>query len=651
LGLVQHLPGFQPVPTKVKDYISFPKPNGYQSLHTALMLNGQSIEVQIRTSAMHQVAEYGMASHWAFYDEKKRAKRNDDPNSSSDDDSEQQQLQQHPVEDDYNTPWLSSIKEWQDEVLCSRDFVDCVRRELLGKRVFVFLRNGKILNLAKGATVIDAAFQIHTDVGLTMHGVEINGKPVPFSYELANGDVISVLTGKGGQPSTEWMRCATIRSTRSKLRSYFRDRQRKTHRDAGLVLFLGFCSEHARTIVRSSERKDAFQIPTCLEDVEGLFPGKSIVYDDVEDLLIDVGKRSMDSAVTSDDGDDVKEDDLDLLRKVVADVFLVPRSVLEEANGSRRVMDGSGNYLEMLDITGLRGRGGTIAVEEKKDMVAISSPASSSSPSVASSSRTDDFKTTDTSSSSSSKGSDYKRIEIADPEYICSTCLPVLGDEIIGTRLVLGDKTSNINNRRDFATTTVHRCGCSLLPHKSLLNTSQYHPRQPSLSPAIAGSQSGSSDSSSNSDNNITRDNYGSRARSRLKMRLANKNGGILQIPGRSRGRTGSRTGGTPNGSRGQHELVKVKWDDSYISSGEEISFLAEVSVIADDRKLLLADCSEIVSTMTKIIKTGSLSTEEHAILEFLVKVDSLDHLQKVMNSLMGIQAVMSVERKFGSSL
>jgi (p)ppGpp synthase/HD superfamily hydrolase len=139
LGLVQHLPGFQPVPTKVKDYISFPKVNGYQSLHTALMYKGQSVEVQIRTQYMHQVAEYGMASHWAYKDEKQRSKSMD-------------QL--------YNTPWLSSIKEWQQDTVNSRDFVDCVRRELLGKRVFVFLRNGKILNLARGATAVDAAFQV-----------------------------------------------------------------------------------------------------------------------------------------------------------------------------------------------------------------------------------------------------------------------------------------------------------------------------------------------------------------------------------------------------------------------------------------------------------------------------------------------------------
>lgn len=187
LGLVQHLPGFQVVPTRVKDYISFPKPNGYQSLHTALMFEGQMVEVQIRTSSMHQIAEYGMASHWAYTNDKK-IKHSGSTSTAY---------------EVYNTPWLSSIKEWQQDFVCARDFVECVRRELLGKRVFVFLRNGKILNLAKGATVIDAAFRIHTEVGLSMQSVEINGKPVPLCYELKNGDVVSIITGKNGRPATD----------------------------------------------------------------------------------------------------------------------------------------------------------------------------------------------------------------------------------------------------------------------------------------------------------------------------------------------------------------------------------------------------------------------------------------------------------------
>jgi (p)ppGpp synthase/HD superfamily hydrolase len=111
------------------------------------------------------VAEFGMAAHWAYKD---GSRRQLDQNNAS----------PEKMSEVYNTPWLSTIKEWQDEVVCSRDFVDCVRRELLGKRVFVFLRNGKILNISKGSTAIDAAFQIHSEVGLTMTGAEINGKPV-----------------------------------------------------------------------------------------------------------------------------------------------------------------------------------------------------------------------------------------------------------------------------------------------------------------------------------------------------------------------------------------------------------------------------------------------------------------------------------------
>jgi (p)ppGpp synthase/HD superfamily hydrolase len=167
---------------------------------------------------MHQVAEYGMASHWAYTDSKRRQDSN---------------------EELYNTPWLSSIKEWQNDMISSRDFVDSVRRELLGKRVFVFLRNGKILNLARGATAIDAAFQIHTEIGLNMHGVEINGKPVSFSYELQNGDVVSILTGEG-KPLTEWMRYAKSRSTRSKLRGYFRSKQNDSLKEAGKILVMNY---------------------------------------------------------------------------------------------------------------------------------------------------------------------------------------------------------------------------------------------------------------------------------------------------------------------------------------------------------------------------------------------------------------------------
>jgi len=644
LGLVQNLPGFQPVPTKVKDYISCPKPNGYQSLHTALMLNDQQIEVQIRTTAMHRVAEYGMAAHWAFYDEKKRRNRNSSPSSSSSTSTSSSSIiesrdseEERGMEDDhvlYNTPWLSSIKEWQDEGqddnFCSRDFVDCVRRELLGKRAFVFLRNGKILNLAKGATVIDAAFQIRTDVGLKMEGVEINGKPVPFSYELNNGDVISVLTGNG-RPHTEWMKYATIRSTRSKLRSYFRQQQQEKFLDAGRTSLLHYLYVHADLIRKYCPEID--EIPQNHSDIEPcllrLLPssssselsdnneeGQEDSIHDIKDLLAEIGKRSLDG-----------KDDQEFLRGKVANIFRVPREDLEKADlGGRNINNNrpydNNNNREVGHFAEQHQQGKQNVGANGEN---ISSSSSSSSP------------------PSSSEGKEKIRIEIADPEYICPHCLPILGDEIIGTRFAANNNVYDDDIQGDdFATTTVHRCGCPVVPpHRTRINTGK-------TTNNVNGFKSTSSRLNLRQYGGLSGVGFGSTGP------WKNNDGGGMKL-----GSTGDSSNSLPPGARmsvskattgstNTLESVHVRWDDSYISSP---LFLAEVSIIASDRKLLLADCSEIVSSMSEIVKTGSLSTEEHAILEFLVRVESLDHLQRVMDSLLGIPDVMSVERKFGSSL
>ena len=574
LGLVQHLPGFQPVPTKVKDYISFPKPNGYQSLHTSLMLNGQTIEVQIRTSAMHQIAENGMASHWAYTDGKKRA---DVGNKAAG--------------ELYNTPWLSSIKEWQDEALCSRDFVDCVRRELLGKRVFVFLRNGKILNLAKGATVIDAAFQIHTEVGLTMHGVEINGKPVPFAYELNNGDVVSVLTGKG-KPATDWMRFAKIRSTRSKLRSYFRRKQKESLRDAGAILLMDFLCMYKELIEESSYLEESFEVPTTPEEIANFLPGHS-QYNDVDDLLTDIGDSH----------------DRDFLRTAVAKIFLVPQKSLVNAENGRQ------DYLSNQMLTEVNKKRqnardvGTALDDDGDDFILddLSAKKDGSnllqSPPLIPPSRSSASSMGEQVFNGNSKPingdsiSSKNKVEIADPDHLCEECLPILGDEIIGTR--------PIGKANDFVT-IVHRCGCPIAQKAA-------HSKQSSL----------------------TDDGQKKSKLSRLKARLGKKVEKISES-------------GKSSQNNETLEVVQMKWDKSYYE-GEDILYLTELSVVAKDRKYLLADCGEVVSDMSEIVRTGSLSTKEHAIFEFMVKVESLDHLQKLMDTLTEINSVMSVERKFGS--
>jgi len=551
LGLVQNLPGFQPVPTRVKDYISFPKPNGYQSLHTALMLNGQRIEVQIRTTAMHQVAEYGMAAHWAYTDEKRRKGRNLKGSMDS-----------------FNTPWLASIKEWQNDRIDSREFVDSVRRELLGKRVFVFLRNGKILNLARGATAIDAAFQIHTEVGLNMHGVEINGKPVPFSYVLKNGDVVSILTGKG-KPQTDWMQHATSRSTRAKLRAYFRQKQKESLWEAGKILVMDYLWIHGPLIEKTSYTKQGFKVPMTVEELQTFLPGKTR-YNHVDDLLIDIGKNHHRS----------------FLHQTISKLFLVPQKLLIDAERNRKSIVPS-SVIAAIDESIHDAKCAEIAADEdrSRSIGGIKSI----------------MKRKAAHNSSKSKNQVYcygnnGPVEYADIEYLCEKCLPISGDEIIGTR--------PINQCEDSVAATVHRIGCTCVQH--VLNQE-------------------------------------SAARDRLP--IAN---GVKRMVNSLRQRT--------HPSDAQLRTVQLQWADfnainTVDQSLETYPFRAEIEIVAEDRKLLLADCSMIVSERSEIVKTGSCTTKEHATLSFLVKVSSLTHLQELMNELGLVHGVMLVQRRFGSEL
>lgn len=198
LGLVHAL--WQPIPARVKDYIAVPKPNGYQSLHTTVIaVNGLPLEVQIRSKEMHQVAEFGIAAHWLYKEGVT------DPESLK-----------------RRVGWLKSIQDWQQEYSSSRDFVEAVTKELLGGRVFVFTPRGKIINLPKGASPVDFAYHIHTEVGHHMVGAKVNGRIVPLSYELQNGEIVEILTAKSAHPSKDWVEYAKTRSAKQKVRMFFR---------------------------------------------------------------------------------------------------------------------------------------------------------------------------------------------------------------------------------------------------------------------------------------------------------------------------------------------------------------------------------------------------------------------------------------------
>lgn len=566
LGLVQHLPGFQPVPTRVKDYISFPKPNGYQSLHTAVMLQGQSIEVQIRTSQMDRVAEYGMASHWAYTDNKRM------PNA-----------------DVYNTPWLSSIKEWQNEGnrISSRDFVESVRQELLGKRVFVFLRNGKILNLARGATAIDAAFQIHTEIGLEMHGVEINGKSVPFSYELRNGDVVSVLSGKG-RPSLDWMRYAKSRSTRSKLRSYFRQKQKESLREAGKILLMDYLWMHGPTI---EQHRPYLTVPTTVQDIADIFQERLkeheavqnsvLQYTDIDEMLIALGKQN----------------DRAMLHTIVAKLFGVPTSVLMQAETSKnRGLLVPASVADAIKQSRRNAKYAAKAVQHNgelsaEELAAKRKPYPQALPEGKVTTMFDNiFETL--------KG----ETEYVDPEHLCRHCLPVYGDHIVGTRPSSSQLSADDNILATTDTITmVHRLGCPVA--------------QRALNLASAS---------------LSMSNYSVDSVSLRRMahkRNANQHGSALLI---------------------DNVPVKLEWSDDDYNGDEGCGFLTEVVIVAEDRKLLLADCSEVVSEMSEIVKSSSSSSQEHATLVFLVQIDGLHQLQRLMDRLQEIRSVMSVERRVG---
>jgi len=210
LGLAHAL--WQPIPGRVKDYIAVPKPNGYQSLHTTVIaVNGLPLEVQIRTKEMHQVAEFGIAAHWLY-----------------------KEGLTDPEEVRRRVGWLKSIQEWQQEYSSSRDFVEAVTRELLGDRVFVFTPKGKIINLPKGATPVDFAYHIHTEVGHHMVGAKVNGRIMPLSTELQNGEIIEILTAKTAHPSKDWVEYAKTRSAKQKVRAFFRSFERAETLEKGL---------------------------------------------------------------------------------------------------------------------------------------------------------------------------------------------------------------------------------------------------------------------------------------------------------------------------------------------------------------------------------------------------------------------------------
>ena len=203
LGIVHS--NWRPVPGRFKDYIAMPKPNMYQSLHTSVMTDkGHPFEIQLRTREMHRVAEEGIAAHWQY----KEGSQATDPDKDQ-------------------VTWLRQILEWQQDLKDPRDFVQLVKVDLFPEEVYTFTPNGKVMSFQRGATPIDFAYAIHTEVGHQCMGAKVNGKIVPLKYTLQNGDIVEILTQPNRHPSRDWLALAHTSRARSKIRAWLNANERE----------------------------------------------------------------------------------------------------------------------------------------------------------------------------------------------------------------------------------------------------------------------------------------------------------------------------------------------------------------------------------------------------------------------------------------
>ena len=245
---------WRPLQGEFDDYIAAPKPSLYQSIHTSVIYeDGETLEVQIRTPEMHSKAEYGIASHWRYKEGQKRDK-----------DFEQR------------VAYLRQMLEWQQDVESAQEFVDGLKNEVFGDRVYAFTPRGDIIDLPVGATPIDFAYNIHSEVGHRCRGAKVNSRLVSLDHKLATGDQVEILTAKRGGPSRDWLNenleLVKTKSAISKIRRWFKLQEKEQNVESGLSLL-------EKEISRLDLGKDI--------EYEAL--AKSFNYETAEDLFAAIG--------------------------------------------------------------------------------------------------------------------------------------------------------------------------------------------------------------------------------------------------------------------------------------------------------------------------------------------------------------------------
>ncbi len=203
LGIVHKL--WPPLPGRIKDYIAMPKPNGYRSLHTTVLcLDQQIVEFQIRTEEMHREAENGIAAHWA-YEQSKGTKKYLNREAS--------------VADPKETEWVEKLRSWQQDFSDPQEFMNALKIDFFRDRIFAMTPAGEVVDLPDGATPVDFAYQIHTDIGDQCVGARVNGKMVPLDYKLRSQDIVEIITQKNKKPSPAWLEFVITSKAKSHIRA------------------------------------------------------------------------------------------------------------------------------------------------------------------------------------------------------------------------------------------------------------------------------------------------------------------------------------------------------------------------------------------------------------------------------------------------
>jgi GTP pyrophosphokinase len=213
LGIIHQM--WSPVPGRFRDFIAMPRPNGYQSLHTSVVGDrGMAFEVQIRTQEMHRIAEEGIAAHWKYKEGRIGSER-----------------------DEKSFQWLRQLLEWQKDVRDPAEFLQNLRIELYPEEVYIFTPKGEVKSLPRGATPVDFAYFIHTDIGHQCVGARVNGRMVPLRTRLSNGDIVEILTAAGHKPSRDWLNFVATNRARNKIRHFIHSEEKTRSTELGRRLF------------------------------------------------------------------------------------------------------------------------------------------------------------------------------------------------------------------------------------------------------------------------------------------------------------------------------------------------------------------------------------------------------------------------------